>query len=485
MDSAAAGTAPRGSLFQTRLNQTRVLITIADRGKAHMADCKTCGKPSRPLGTDAASIYCDDCLARMLELASQKESAKWSFWDDLPASPSATKGPFTAVNILLAINSLVWVAMVASGVSWFNPGPGEMLRWGASYGPMTLTGQFWRVLTSMFLHYGIIHLLGNIYVLWRFGLPFERLFGRWVTFAVYLLTGAAAVLSGTQWYPQAVVAGASGAIFGFLGVLIAFFSFGRIELPRKRKRIMLLWALLWVLVFFFWGSIWLLVWHVAHLGGLVCGLLLGTFLAFTFRSSGEARPSRQSWILLATAIVLAAFFFTLIATKPDIVELGRGSAALTKADYSAAIPHLQRYLAVHPDADVFALLGNAFDQDRQIDDARKAYEQSVALDGGKPLVRIRLAVLCLSQGQPTKADELLLKSAELLGSEAMFFESQNDRLTRSEEFEEAASLLRRAAEIAPHDKVAHQTLAQIYQQQSKFEMAAKELQLAQDTSATR
>jgi len=421
----------------------------------------------------------------MLELASQKERAKWSFWDDLPASPSATKGPFTAVNILLAINCLVWVAMVASGVSWFNPGPGEMLRWGASYGPMTLTGQFWRVLTSMFLHYGIIHLLGNIYVLWRFGLPFERLFGRWVTFAVYLLTGAAAVLSGTQWYPQAVVAGASGAIFGFLGVLIAFFSFGRIELPRKRKRIMLLWALLWVLVFFFWGSIWLLVWHVAHLGGLVCGLLLGTLLAFTFRPSGEARPSRQSWLLLATAIVLAAFFFTLVATKPDIVELGRGSAALKRADYSAAIPHLQRYLAVHPDADVFALLGNAFDQSGQIDDARRAWEQSVALDGRKPLVRIRLAVLCLSQGQPTKADELLLKSAELLGSEAMFFESQNDRLTRSEEFEEAASLLRRAAEIAPNDKVAHQTLAQIYQQQNKFEMAAKELQLAQDTSAAR
>src|SRR5262249_41615144 len=108
----------------------------------------------------------------------------------------------------------------ASGISWINPETENLLHWGANYGPDTLGGQYWRVITSCFLHIGIIHLLLNMWCLWSLGRLLERLVGPATTVGVYLVTGVGAALLSLSWDPMRVSAGASGAIFGIAGTLI-------------------------------------------------------------------------------------------------------------------------------------------------------------------------------------------------------------------------------------------------------------------------
>ena len=111
--------------------------------------------------------------------------------------------------------------------------PGEvMLHFGANYGPRTLSGDWWRLLTYMFLHGGIMHIAFNMWCLWDLGALCESLYGRWTFAAIYLITGVSAGLASVAWNPGVLSVGASGAIFGLAGALIASFYLGEFSLPK-------------------------------------------------------------------------------------------------------------------------------------------------------------------------------------------------------------------------------------------------------------
>jgi len=116
--------------------------------------------------------------------------------------------------VLIAINLAVFVLMVIRGVGLMDPSIDSLLKWGADFGPLTTHGQWWRMLTSTFVHVGILHIAMNMYILLVSGPFVERLYGN-VGFAVlYLLSGLGGSLVSLAWHPMLVSAGASGAIFG-------------------------------------------------------------------------------------------------------------------------------------------------------------------------------------------------------------------------------------------------------------------------------
>ena len=127
--------------------------------------------------------------------------------------------PLTAV--LVAISVLIFIAMVAKGASVTQPTSDQLLRWGANFGPLTLTGQWWRLLTAMFVHIGLVHLALNMWCLWQLGLLAEYLYGPKTFLALYVMSGLAASIVSLARNPLVVTAGASGAIFGLAGALIA------------------------------------------------------------------------------------------------------------------------------------------------------------------------------------------------------------------------------------------------------------------------
>src|SRR5208337_426456 len=104
----------------------------------------------------------------------------------------------------------------------FNPTPQQAIAFGADFGPYTLSGQWWRLVTSMFVHFGILHIATNMWCLWNLGFAAERLMGRYGYLLAYFASGIAGSIASIYWHPNAAGAGASGAIFGMAGSLVTF-----------------------------------------------------------------------------------------------------------------------------------------------------------------------------------------------------------------------------------------------------------------------
>src|SRR5208283_2343989 len=103
-----------------------------------------------------------------------------------------------ATYLLLGLNCLVFLVMVAHKVSAISPTTDQLMYWGADHaGAVLIQGQWWRIVSAMFVHVGILHLATNMWCLWNLGLLAEPLLGSWGLLAVYILTGAAGNLLST------------------------------------------------------------------------------------------------------------------------------------------------------------------------------------------------------------------------------------------------------------------------------------------------
>lgn len=128
--------------------------------------------------------------------------------------------------IILDINLLIFVFMLISGVSIYKPQVIDIVNWGGNVKALTIEqGEYWRLLTNVFVHIGIIHLLMNAIGFVFVSVFVEHILGRkWFMF-LYLLTGLCASLTSVWWHNNIVSAGASGAIFGLYGFFLALLVF--------------------------------------------------------------------------------------------------------------------------------------------------------------------------------------------------------------------------------------------------------------------
>lgn|GEM_PF-3149022 len=216
---------------------------------------------------------------------------------------TARREPFTLA--LVAANLAVFVLTVVSGISPLQPTVQQLLRWGANWGPLSLGTQPWRLLTSNYLHIGIIHLFFNMWCLWNLGALAERVFDGWTYFLVYTLSGFGGSLASLWWHPMVIGAGASGAIFGLAGALIAALYLGKLPIPKEAIQKTLKSLLLFAGYNLFFGLS-AGIDNSAHLGGLLTGLAAGALLARFMPSPEEVWKSWRNKVLIAIALVLLA-----------------------------------------------------------------------------------------------------------------------------------------------------------------------------------
>ena len=180
-----------------------------------------------------------------------------------------------ATWLLLAANVCWWLVAESIGST---RDPLSLLDFGANYGPLVADGEYWRLLSSVFLHIGIMHLALNSLGLLIYGMLLEGTFGRTRFVFIYLGSGLAGSTVSFVANPLAISAGASGAIFGLLGALAACFLNGRGPLGRGSRRdaagIGVLLAINLAYGFIAPG-----IDNWAHIGGLVMGFALGGVLS--------------------------------------------------------------------------------------------------------------------------------------------------------------------------------------------------------------
>ena len=183
---------------------------------------------------------------------------------------------FYLTPIIMDINILVFLLMVCSGLGLVSFKATDLLHWGANYKPYTTNGEWWRLLTSIFLHGGIMHLLSNMYGLLFVGILLEPKLGKNKFAIIYLVTGIIASLASIIWHEKTISVGASGAIFGLYGFFLAALLLN--VYPRKIGKPFLISTLIFVgfnLVMGMSGGID----NAAHIGGLSSGFLIGMLIA--------------------------------------------------------------------------------------------------------------------------------------------------------------------------------------------------------------
>lgn len=247
--------------------------------------------------------------------------------DDLSDHPTTTKGKITSflaiflptngyyiTPILINLNIAVFILMVLSGVDFLAPDTRSLISWGANFRPVTLQGEWWRLITNCFLHIGILHLLMNMYALLYIGLLLEPYLGKMRFLAAYLLTGIAASTCSLWYHDLTVSAGASGAIFGMYGVFLAMLTTNFIEKSaRKNLLISISVFVAYNLMNGMKGGID----NAAHLGGVLTGFVIG-YAYYPSLKSPEAMNLKLGVIGVMSVIILVACSFVYKKTPNDI-----------------------------------------------------------------------------------------------------------------------------------------------------------------------
>jgi rhomboid protease GluP len=259
-----------------------------------MPNCVNCNRPLSSFGPGEPHPLCPQCRQQILGQNVEAQPAR------------AVSRSFPVTNTLLAINVAVFIVMTFYGVSPILPTADQLKPWGADYGPLTLTTQPWRLLTSTFVHGGLLHIATNMWCLWNLGRLAENIFGRLTFLLTYLFTGISGSLLSVALHSSWVSVGASGAIFGVAGALITALYFGKLPVPKERLNATLKSLVLFAVINLAIGAGIPVIDNSGHIGGLVLGLAIGALLAPYLTSDPESKARNRQIVFAALAFVLIA-----------------------------------------------------------------------------------------------------------------------------------------------------------------------------------
>lgn len=216
--------------------------------------------------------------------------------------PRDENGNLTVTYAIIAINVVVFMIMGLQGAGVFEANGLVHLRWGSNYGTLTASGDWWRLFTATFLHFGIIHLAFNMYALFSIATYLEPMLGKLRYSTAYVCCGILASLSSLYWHTEPVnSAGASGAVFGMYGVFLALLTTNLI--PKQVRKPLLQSIVIFILFNLAYGLKGGID-SAAHIGGLISGTIIGYLFAFSIKQ--ERKQQAALWVVPAV-VVLSMF----------------------------------------------------------------------------------------------------------------------------------------------------------------------------------
>lgn len=303
--------------------------------------CPECGFEF-PQGLAQLPSQCPRCGAPLLipeaPIAQQPPRRQHGNYGFLRYSPTAW---------LIAVNVVMFLVTVAVGRS-LNFQPDVLVRLGANYGPAVLSGQWWRLLTSTFLHGGVLHIAFNMWAFFNVGLLGEILYGRRNFVILYLLCGLGGSVASVWWHPNVLGVGASGAIFGIAGALLPALKFQKNPRVAAAMKGMLGSITMFVIYNLAFGAAVPHIDNAAHLGGLLTGVIAGALLPSYTVHEERAKTGRAVAVFAGVLVLLAVFGYFAHLRGGAAVEIEKGQQAVNAGDNRAAIDHFRRAVQLDP-----------------------------------------------------------------------------------------------------------------------------------------
>jgi membrane associated rhomboid family serine protease len=368
-----------------------------------MPPCVHCG---RETSSSASPAICPDCAATLANSAATSP-------DTARARVSKTQF-FSLTKIIFGINLAVFIAMVFSGISPLQPTTSQLIKWGANWGPLSLGPQPWRMLTSNYVHIGIIHIFFNMWCLWNLGQLAERIFDRWTYLLVYTATGIGGSLASLWWRSLRVGAGASGAIFGLAGALIAVLYLGKLPIGKDALKPTLKSLLTFAGYNLFFGLS-AGIDNAAHLGGLATGLVLGAVLSRSIAGPVEVRQRLRNYTVVGSILLLfvTGSYLKQKTEKSESAASIDPVRAINQGNFGQAIPGLKQALEHDPDsAETRYLLGVAYIGAHQPDAGLASFQEALRLKPDFAEAEGGLSLAYQAKGMYGEADEAMRKASE-------------------------------------------------------------------------
>lgn len=222
----------------------------------------------------------------------------------------------TITLALIAVNTIVFLLLDWEGIRGSRNAL-TLIQFGAySHRLVVYDGEYWRLITHTFLHGGSLHLLLNMGVLFIVGSLLERLYGGSRYLILYLISAIGGSLATLYFVRDAPSVGASGAIFGLMGALVALGLRHKDQLPRRRNQVFALGLLPFIAFDIFLGFVIPHINNAAHIGGLVVGFSAGLILTPGINTNRERNPKAiqalasglAGMVLACSALAIWHFF---------------------------------------------------------------------------------------------------------------------------------------------------------------------------------
>jgi membrane associated rhomboid family serine protease len=206
-----------------------------------------------------------------------------------PRIVARPSGEAVATRVLIGINVLVYAITAAQG-----RGPGSLFEKWVLFGPAVDQGDWWRLVTSMFLHWSILHIAFNMIALYSIGTVVEQYLGTLRFVPLYIVSGLAGSAGALLQAPDTLIAGASGAVFGILGAMLVL----EWNVTGRFAGQAMTWIVINLVISFAvpgisWGG---------HVGGLIGGILIT--LAYSNFGRGRSVYGRLGIPAIATLLVV-------------------------------------------------------------------------------------------------------------------------------------------------------------------------------------
>jgi rhomboid protease GluP len=278
--------------------------------------CERCERP-----TPVNLPQCVNCGATSIQSVVAEEQERVERRYAIALFSRATPVTYALLAANIGVSALITI--VSGGVD----DPATLIAFGAKTNRLLQDGEWFRLITPIFIHAGLLHLLLNSYALWVVGTQVEKLYGSARFLLIYLLSGVGGVAG--SYFGQiflhktfdAPSVGASGAIFGLFGVLAVFGFRYRREMPPAIRRAMTAGVLPVIAVNLFIGFSIPFIDNSAHIGGLLTGAALTLIIPYI--APGRERVSKAGLLIIALCMALIVYCFVqayLANVETDFLE---------------------------------------------------------------------------------------------------------------------------------------------------------------------